>query len=57
LSDKVYVKILNTKIKNLKLTSDASEFRKHYSRIYNSDYELQIKSLISQLSQNGKLGK
>ncbi len=57
LSDKVCVKILNKEIKNLKLTSDASEFRKHYSRIADSNYELQIKSLISQLSQDGKLGK
>lgn len=55
-SDKDYVKILNSKIINLNLTNDASEFRKQYKRIDNSDYNLHIKSLISQLSLNGKLG-
>ncbi len=54
--DKKYSEILNSKFKNLNLTDDASEFRKTYKRIDNSDYDLQIKSLISQLSQEGKLG-
>jgi len=55
--DKIYVKALNQEIKNLRLTSDASEFRKTYKRVENSDLDLEIKSLLSQLSQDGKLGK
>jgi len=57
LSDLHYKEILNKKIKGLNLTKDASEFRKTYKRLLNYNVELQMKTLLSQLSQNGKLGK
>jgi len=56
-SDLEYKEILNKKIKKLNLTRDASEFRKTYKRLINSNIKLDIKTLISQISQSGKLGK
>lgn len=56
LQAKVYKDFLNQRVKGLKLTADASEFRKNYKRIYNSDIELEMKTILSQLSHEGKLG-
>jgi hypothetical protein len=56
-SDKQYAEILNQKIKGLSLTMDASEFRKDYTRLTKNNIELQLKTLLSQFSQSGKLGK
>jgi hypothetical protein len=55
--DTVYKDLLNQKINGLNLTKDASEFRKGYKRLENDNVELDIKALLSQYSQNGKLGK
>ncbi|WP_118976560.1 hypothetical protein [Taibaiella koreensis] len=55
--DIVYKDLLNAKIKNLYLSKDASEFRKNYKRLENSGVESEIKFHLSQLSQNGNLGK
>lgn len=55
--DETYKNILNSKIKGLNLSKDASEFRKTYTRVDNSNIDLEIKSLLSQSSQTGKLGK
>lgn len=57
LKAKVFKDFLNQRIKGLDLTADASEFRKSYKRIYNSDIEVEMKTILSQLSQEGKLGK
>jgi hypothetical protein len=55
--DNVYKDLLNQKIKGLNLSKDASEFRKQYKMIENNKIELDIKTLLSQFSQSGKLGK
>lgn len=55
--DTVYKDLLNSKVNGLKLTKDASEFRKQYKRLENNKIELDIKAILSQFSQNGKLGK
>jgi hypothetical protein len=55
--DNVYKDLLNQKIKGLNLSKDASEFRKQYARLENDKTELNIKAILSQYSQNGKLGK
>jgi hypothetical protein len=55
--DTVYKDLLNEKVKGLDLSKDASEFRKEYTRLENSTMELDIKTILSQYSQNGKLGK
>ena len=55
--DTVYKDLLNQKVKGLNLTKDASEFRKQYRRIETDKIELDIKTLLSQYSQSGKLGK
>ena len=57
LTDKEYKDILNAKIKGLHLTEDASEFRKNYVRLVKNKVELDIKTILSQYSQDGKLGK
>lgn len=54
-TDKEYKDVLNNKIKGLNLSKDASEFRKTYKRL--SDKPQEIKALLSQLSQAGKIGK
>ena len=56
-SDTVYKDLLNQKVKGLNLTKDASEFRKEYVRLVNNNVELDIKTILSQYSQSGKLGK
>jgi hypothetical protein len=53
----VYKDLLNQKIKGLNLTKDASEFRKQYKRIENNKIDIDIKAILSQYSQSGKLGK
>ena len=55
--DWVYKDLLNSKIKGLKLSNDASEFRKIYKRLENNKTALQIKAILSQLSQSGRLVK
>lgn len=55
--DIVYKDLLNQKITGLKLTKDASEFRKEYKRLNSANIELDIKAILSQYSQSGKLGK
>ncbi|AWL09046.1 hypothetical protein HME7025_01183 [Aquirufa nivalisilvae] len=55
--DIVYKDLLNEKVKGLNLTKDASEFRKQYKRLENDNIELDIKTILSQFSQSGKLGK
>jgi hypothetical protein len=55
--DSVYKDLLNQKIKGLNLSKDASEFRKQYKRVENYKTELDIKTILSQYSQSGKLGK
>jgi len=55
--DTVYKDLLNQKIKGLNLSKDASEFRKQYVRLENDKIELDIKAILSQFSQSGKLGK
>lgn len=55
--DAVYKDVLNQKIKGLNLSKDASEFRKQYKRVENDKIELDIKTILSQYTQNGKLGK
>ena len=55
--DTVYKDLLNNKVIGLNLTKDASEFRKHYVRLENNKIELDIKAILSQYSQSGKLGK
>ena len=56
-ADKIYKELLNAKISGLKLSKDASEFRKTYKRLEQDNVESDIKALLSQFSQNGKLGK
>jgi hypothetical protein len=56
-SDIIYKDLLNQKVKGLKLTPDASEFRKSYVRLIKNNIELDIKTILSQYSQSGKLGK
>jgi len=55
--NKVYKDLLNDKVKGLSLTKDASEFRKQYKRLEYNKTELDIKVILSQYSQSGKLGK
>ncbi len=55
--DFVYKDLLNSKIKGLNLSKDASEFRKDYKRLEINKIGIQIKTILSQLSQSGKLGK
>lgn len=55
--DKVYADLLNQKVKGLNLSKDATEFRKQYKRIENSRIEIDIKTILSQYSQSGKLRK
>jgi hypothetical protein len=55
--DTVYKDLLNQKVKGLNLTKDASEFRKQYVRLERGKTELDIKAILSQYSQSGKLGK
>jgi hypothetical protein len=55
--NKEYAAILNEKIPGLNLTSDASEFKRPYKRVDNSDIGIDIKAKLSLLSQKGKLGK
>lgn len=55
--DAVYKDLLNQKIKGLNLSKDASEFRKQYKRVENDRIELDIRAILSQYSQTGKLGK
>lgn len=55
--DKIYKDLLNKKINGLNLSKDASEFRKTYKRLVNNNIELDIKTILSQYSQDGKLGK
>ena len=55
--DIVYKDLLNAKITNLNLSKDASEFRKNYKRLENSDIESEIKFHLSQFSQTGNLGE
>ena len=55
--DEVYKDLINQKVKGLNLSKDASEFRKTYVRIENNKIELDIKTILSQYSQSGKLGK
>lgn len=55
--DTVYKELLNEKVKGLKLSKDASEFRKQYLRLEKNGIESEIKVLLSQYSQSGKLGK
>jgi hypothetical protein len=54
--DTVYKDLLNKKVKGLNLTKDASEFRKEYKRLETNKIELDIKTILSQYSQSGKLG-
>lgn len=56
-SDLVYKDILNSKINDLNLSKDASEFRKTYKRLESNKVEVDIKTILSQYSQSGKLGK
>lgn len=54
-SDMVYKNALNQKIKNLKLSKDASEFRTKYARITDScrtDLKLEISDLKTEYSQS-----
>lgn len=55
--DVVYKNLLNDKVKGLNLTEDASEFRKTYKRLETNNVRLDIKALLSQYSQEGKLRK
>jgi hypothetical protein len=55
--DSTYKDLLNQKVYGLKLTNDASEFRKVYKRLEYNKIELDIKTILSQFSQDGKLGK
>lgn len=55
--DTVYKDLLNKKVNGLNLSKDASEFRKSYKRLENSNIKLDIKAILSQYSQSGKLGK
>jgi len=55
--DIVYKDLLNQKVKGLNLSKDASEFRKEYKRLNSANIELDIKAILSQYSQSGKLGK
>ncbi|WP_282135742.1 hypothetical protein [Seonamhaeicola maritimus] len=54
--DTLYKDLLNKKIKGLKLSKDASEFRKQYKRLEKNKVESEIKIILSQYSQSGKLG-
>jgi hypothetical protein len=57
LTDIQYSVLLNQRIGRLNLTSDASEFRKTYKRLENADIEMEMKTILSQLSHSGRLGK
>ncbi len=52
--DKVYKDLLNEKINGLNLSADASEFRKQYKRLEKNSTDLDIRALLSQISQEGK---
>lgn len=52
-----YKEILNEKICGLNLSEDGSEFRKVYRRLETNKIDIQIKTILSQFSQDGKLGK
>lgn len=56
-SDNVYKDLLNSKVKGLELSKDASEFRKNYARLNKNNTELDIMTILSQYSQSGRLGK
>lgn len=55
-TDMQYKDALNEKIYNLNLTKDASEFRKTYQTVTDSD-RTDLKLSLSQISQQGKTGK
>lgn len=55
--DEIYKDLLNQKINGLNLSKDASEFRKTYKRLIESGVEIEMKTILSQLSQKGILGK
>jgi len=55
--DHIYKEILNKTFSGLNLTKDASEFRKNYSRLNRQGIELDMKTILSQFSQKGRLGK
>lgn len=55
--DMVYRDLLNEKVKGLKLSKDASEFRKPYNSLKKKGKDLDIKTILSQFSQDGRLGK
>lgn len=55
--DIVYKDLLNQKVNGLNLSKDATEFRREYKRVNSANIELDIKAILSQYSQNGKLGK
>jgi len=55
--DKVYKDLLNKTINGLNLSKDASEFRKQYVTLEKNNTKLDIKTILSQYSQDGKLGK
>lgn len=55
--DLIYKDMLNNKINGLSLSKDASEFRKRYTRLEKGNVELEFKAILSQYSQDGKLGK
>ena len=54
ISDKIAKQILESEFNGLKLSKDASEFRKTYKRI--QDKKTSINLFLSQISQTGKLG-
>ena len=56
-SELVYKDLLNTQVYGLELSKDASEFRKTYKRLELNNIKLEIKAILSQLSQDGRLGK
>jgi hypothetical protein len=55
--DVIYKDLLNKKVNGLNLSKDASEFRKQYKRLIDNKVELDIKTILSQYSQSGILGK
>jgi hypothetical protein len=56
-NDKIIKDLLNQKITGLNLSKDASEFRTYYARIEQNKIAIEIKTILSQFSQSGKLGK
>jgi hypothetical protein len=53
----IYKDVLNATISGLKLSKDASEFRKHYKMLEKSGTKLDMIAVLSEYSQSGKLGK